>query len=177
MFGCPKQAWHDAFAGIQSKNGGGGGHFGWEVVQGELAKIKSAVQRLPKSQQDVGMLMYAPESAVTSAMEQRVIQMLWREALTRNPQWLKSYKTTCRLQLLIPNTIKNARLQEIGSGDRCISHSQVARAIGLTHSNFKRDFEEEYELLVDQLRVRANAGLLVIDDTCRNIRERYREVA
>lgn len=177
MFGCSKTAWHDAFVGLRSASGNGGGHFGWEVIQGELAKIKQVVDGLPKAQRDVGMLMYGPESEMTDQIQRRTIQLLWLDVYQRRSGDLKKHQLMRRLSELPPYAIRCAQLLEASDGERQLSHACVARMLEMTPANFARDLGDEYQNMVDKLRQVAAKGLMAVDEECRAIQHRYRQVA
>ncbi|CAG9297664.1 hypothetical protein [Celerinatantimonas diazotrophica] len=91
MLNNPIDAWHDTFCSIRSRSGDGSSGVTWDVMQGELAKVKHAVLALPKSQLDIGMVMFAPDDAQGKYLE-RASQFVYRSLLTLHPDWSNSLK-------------------------------------------------------------------------------------
>lgn len=172
MLNNPIEAWHDAFCSIRSRSGDGSSGITWDVMQGELAKVKHAILALPKKQLDIGMVMFAPDDMQGKYLE-RTSQFIYRQLLALNPNWGKSLKQIRRVSLLVDVVIIKCR-RELNNPQAIVANTEIAASIGVSASSYSRDYQSYVEQMVEQLNPLATDALMVIAGVCSNIRQQYR---
>ncbi|CAG9297590.1 hypothetical protein [Celerinatantimonas diazotrophica] len=171
MLNNPIEAWHDAFCSIRSRSGDGSSGITWDVMQGELAKVKHAILALPKKQLDIGMVMFAPDDVQGKYLE-RTAQFIYRQMLELNPNWGKSLKQIRRVSLLVDVVMIKCR-RELNDPQAMVSNTEIAATIGVSASAYSRDYQAYVEQTVEQLKPVATDALMVVENVCSNIRQQY----
>lgn len=175
MFCNPILAWHDAFCSIRSRSGGGSGTITWDVMQGELSKIKKVIQTLPSKQLDIGMVMFAPDDMKGKHLG-RVEQFVYRELLKQKPERVNSLLQVRRLPYLVEALIFRCQ-RELSDPDFKVADADMARAMDITPPAYHRDYHQNVDVVMTILKQYAYKALDAVSIECRAINRRYREAA
>ncbi|CAG9000645.1 MAG: hypothetical protein CENE_02645 [Candidatus Celerinatantimonas neptuna] len=171
MFNDPIEAWHDAFCSIRSRTGNGSSGITWDVIQGELAKVKHTVLALPSKQLDIGMVMFAPDDAQGNYLS-RVEQFIYRCLLDLKPERSNSLKQIRRLSMLVDALIIRCR-REMNDHDSKITDVEIAASLGIFPSAYNRDYQSDANFVMEQLKCYAGDALVEVSITCNKIKKGY----
>ncbi|MFM2482774.1 hypothetical protein [Celerinatantimonas sp. YJH-8] len=174
MLNDPIEAWHDAFCSIRSRSGSGSGNSGitWEVMQGELAKVKQTILALPAKQLDIGMVMFAPDDVQGNYLN-RVEQMVYRALVDAKPERVKSFKQIRRLSLLVDALLLRCR-RELNNPEAKVADAEMAVTLGIQASAYYRDYKEDSEQVIAMMNRYAHDALIQVGYTCDAIHRQYR---
>lgn len=183
MFSQDYKAWHDAChdgirgATLEPANRNPAGSWGWEVYQGELSKIKRIIDELPKPVQAVGMVLFAPDHAISNQHKKRVRNTLWAFFVEHYNDRIKSPDQCERALNLIELAIAQVKYKHCNAGENRFSMREVSMVLNCSVGQYHRDWlnvTNQYMQLINEF---AQDSLAPIRDHIAIINKKYKKVA
>lgn len=183
MLGADYKVWHDAchdgVRGGMSENFSGGmaSNWGWEVYQGELAKIKRIIDHLPREVKATGMVIFAPNHAIERKHTKLVRNMLWTFFVSSYSTRIKSPEQSERALSLIDIAIEQAKYKHSNSGSNRYSVRDIATALECSPGTYQRDWQFVLHEYIRHITVLCDKALVPVREQIAQINKEYKKSA
>lgn len=180
FFESDKKAWHDATATLQKEGEGTGGagglHFN-EIYRAELAKVLHAINRLPKQQRLIGMMVYGSPYSLSHQDINRAEQLVWAHWMSQQgDDFLRSYRETTRVIILCRQVLPEVQAKVLRN-QSLRSHRELADDLAIDKSTFSRNWRHMWTEVVGDFMDMANAAMVPITSVVHEVNAKYRDAA
>ena len=171
------EAWHDAFASLQSsrsilepRGDRGTRDDTHQIYQADLAKVKTAIDKLPKDLRTIGMFLYGPEQS--DKLTNETASVVWNKYMEgRGRDFVESFHKTSSCIILCRASIEEARFRL--HGEEHYSQRMLANMLCTSQSTVQRKWSDIFETFVDIAEELGKDALTPIAIVCGDIHAEY----
>lgn len=179
LFKDSKSAWHDAILtreGVQDpftpSIHSTAPNSNAEIREASLAKVRRCINKLPKAQREAGDWCYGPDKRYEC--RNRVMQVMYTHYQERNgTKFVSSLGSTTKVLIMVSAAVEDVRYRAVNGGEALLSHSEVAKRMGINRSSFHETWRETYEEMINMVHQLAKTGLTEVEVLVNQMNQEY----